>query len=340
MNARRTALLVLVTLSLMVVAIVHLAQAQTETPPVFAPPSLGVPAQVASGPRAGQSGIDYSGCGGVTAPGVNPAHEQQVVELVNAARASNGLPPLKAVTNLVQAGRYHVTDLGQDNYFDHDSYDRSGGSLTYVCAWSVRISSYYAGWQALAENVAAGYQTPQAVMDAWMNSPGHRGNILSSQAWELGVGYYEGSGSYGRYWVQDFGRRSGIYPLVINQEAKTTFSPHVTLYIYGSWAEVRLRNESGAWSQWIPFQNTLDWQVEAQNGLRTVWAEMRTGGQTVSSSDSIDLLPTTLADIVAVAQHWHCVAGAACYIAQHDHDNDGDIDIVDVMLIAARWNGT
>ena len=75
-----------------------------------------------------------------------------------------------------------------------------------------------------------GQSDPAEVMDAWMSSSGHRANILDTNNWELGVGYYQG-GPYGRYWVQDFGRRSGVYPLVIDGEAASTTSRRVSLYI-------------------------------------------------------------------------------------------------------------
>jgi len=77
----------------------------------------------------------YTGCGnGVIAPVVNADYEQQVVELVNAQRALQSLPPYKRVTPLDQAARYHATDMAQDNYFDHNSYDWVNGSLVQACA--------------------------------------------------------------------------------------------------------------------------------------------------------------------------------------------------------------
>jgi len=229
----------------------------------------------------------YTGCGGVTAPVVNAAYEQEVVELVNTVRADNGLPPLKRVTELDQAARYHATDMGQDDYFDHDTFDRVGGSLVLVCNTWARIQSYYPSPS--AENIAAGYSTPQNVMNGWMNSTGHKNNILSTYSWEIGVGYYTGSGSWSRYWVQNFGRRSTVYPLIINREAATTTARDVSLYVYGEWDEVRLRNDDDPWSGWQPFQATLDWTLSGASGERTVWAEMRSGDQTAASSDSIYL---------------------------------------------------
>jgi len=232
----------------------------------------------------------YTGCGnGVIAPVVNADYEQQVVELVNAQRALQSLPPYKRVTPLDQAARYHATDMAQDNYFDHNSYDWVNGSLVQVCAWSSRISSYYSGWQYLAENIAAGYSSPENVMDGWMNSSGHRANILSANNWEIGVGYYQGGGDYWVYWVQDFGRRTGIYPLVIANEAASTSSRNVPIYIYGSWQDMRLQNDSGAWTAWQTFQSSFNWTLGCGAGDRTVTAQLRSGSTVVTSTDSISL---------------------------------------------------
>lgn len=251
----------------------------------------------------------YTGCGGVSGvPSSNLAYEQTVVEMVNAVRADNALPPLKRVAALDDAARYHSTDLAVDDYFSHDSQDRIGGVLTTVCSFSERVSTYYTSWSTLSENIAAGYSTPAAAMAAWMGSDGHRANILRSTSWEIGVGYYQGGGYYYRYWTQDFGRRNGVYPIVINREAATTDDYHVNLYIYGSgtWSEMRLRNNSEAWGAWRPFQSELAWELPKATGEHTVWVEMRNGSLTTTSSDSIyltwapppvtlNVVPTTVA---------------------------------------------
>lgn len=229
----------------------------------------------------------YSGCGRETAPVIDDNYEQQVVELVNAQRLANGgLPPYKRVDELDAAARYHATDMGQDNYFDHDSYDRVKGSLVKVCSWSARVSTYYSGVD--GENIAADYADPASVMTGWMSSRGHKANILGS-AWEIGVGYFSGSGDYWSYWVQDFGRRSGVYPLVINREAASTNSPNVSLYIYGTFSQVRLKNENGSWSAWQSFHNNMAWILSPCNGVKTVTAELKTGASVFTSSDSINL---------------------------------------------------
>ncbi len=231
---------------------------------------------------------DFSGCGGIHQPVVNADYEQQVVDLVNTERANHGLPPYKRVTALDEAARYHSADMGQDNYFDHNTYDRSGGTLIYVCDTWTRIATYYTG--AMGENIAAGYATPQDVMTGWMNSTGHRNNILSTNNWEIGVGYAAISGStYYRYWTQDFGRRSGVYPLIINRDAASTDSRQVTLYIYGTFEQMRLQNDNGAWGNWQTFQTTRTWSLNNSVGLRTVTAELKTGSTIITSSDTIYL---------------------------------------------------
>ena len=235
-----------------------------------------------------------SGCSGTAPAASNPDFEQQVISLVNQQRRANGLPPLKLVTPLTNAARWFAKDMVDDNYFgpDHDTYDRSGGSLVKVCAWSARIGAFYTGWNGLAENIAAGYSTPQAAVTGWMNSPGHRANILSSSVWETGVGYWSGA-SYGHYWAQDFGRRTGQYPVVIDDEAASTDNRNVALYVYGTWTEMRIRNDSESFTAWQPFSSTVSWTLPNVNGLRTVTVEMRSGATTVSSSDTITLNQTS-----------------------------------------------
>ena len=236
-------------------------------------------------------GLCFAGCGGVSVAPLNGTWEAQVVELVNQRRANAGLLPLKLVDSLATAARYHAADMAADDYFEHDTYDRQGGQLALVCDTWTRIGSLYDGF-ACAENIGAGYGSPQDVVQGWMDSDGHRRNILSTTAREVGAGYYEG-GSWGRYWVLNLGVDHDRYPLIINGEARQTQSTAVTLTIYGDWDELRLRNDGGPWSAWLPFANTMAWTLASQSGTRAVSAEMRTTTQTTGASDSIDLLGVT-----------------------------------------------
>ena len=243
--------------------------------------------QTAQYPSKSTLNLSYSGCGNQVAPIINASYENSVVELVNNERDKFGLPPLKSTVGLENATRYHAADMAQDNYFYHDTYDHVDERLLWICSTWERIATFTIG--ASGENIAAGYSDPQAVMNAWLNSPGHRSNILSEYSWEIGVGYYDGSGSYGRYRVQDFGKRNGIYPLVINNEAAVTENSQVRLFMYGSWDEIRLRNNEDTWKDWGLFANEIEWRLPNRAGEHLVQAEVRTGGNSTVSQDTIYL---------------------------------------------------
>jgi uncharacterized protein YkwD len=236
--------------------------------------------------------LDFTGCGGVTSPTIyNTAYEQSVIEMVNAERARNGnLPPLKRVDSLDRAARYHASDMWVDRYFEHPTYDRdANGRLVEICDTWDRLAAYYANASNIGENIAKGQATPYDVVADWMASAGHRANILSTASWEMGMGYAPDV-IYGTSWVLDFGRRNNIYPLVINREDDIVITRNVSLYLYGlgTWSEMRLRNDDNAWGAWQPFQKEVNWTLNDQDGLRTVWVEMRQGALTYTTSDTID----------------------------------------------------
>ena len=133
-----------------------------------------------------------------TAPGPSGGVTTQVVTLTNAERAKAGCGPLAVNATLTAVAQAHSQDMATNNYFDHNSQD---GRTPFD-----RMTAAGYRYSTAAENIAAGQRTPQDVMTAWMNSPGHRANILNCALKEIGVGYATGSGSqYGVYWTQDFG---------------------------------------------------------------------------------------------------------------------------------------
>jgi len=126
------------------------------------------------------------------------AYENQVVALTNAQRKAHGCGALRIDARLVQAARAHSTDMVQQGYFSHTG---SNGS-SFVAR---EINAGYPKKGPSAENIAWGYRTPQDVVTGWMNSPGHRANILNCGSVAVGVGLaYTAGGS--AYWTQDFGR--------------------------------------------------------------------------------------------------------------------------------------
>ena len=234
-------------------------------------------------------GPAFTGCTPVAVAPINWDFEQQVVELVNDHRATIGRPPLKRVAPLDAAARYHACDMRDDDYFSHDSKDWQGGTLVVVCTPSQRIQNFYSNWQTMGENIAAGYTSPQSVMNGWLNSPGHRANIERDTFYEIGVGYCAPGGYYGRYWVQNFGRRFNEYPLVIQREYSRTATPNVSIYIYGSWSQMRLRNDNGPWGAWQAFSNSFNWALNWVQGTREVCAQLQSGSTTVTTCDTIEL---------------------------------------------------
>jgi uncharacterized protein YkwD len=125
------------------------------------------------------------------------ASANEIVDLVNAIRLEYGLEPLASDPLLAQAAQAYAQRMAEMNFFDH--VDPHTGTMP----WDRAEQAGYA-WSFIAENLAAGQFTPESVVDGWMNSPGHRANILSPDPTEIGVGIYEG-GLFGIYWVQLFG---------------------------------------------------------------------------------------------------------------------------------------
>jgi uncharacterized protein YkwD len=126
------------------------------------------------------------------------AYENQVVALTNAQRKAHGCGALRNDTRLADSARAHSTDMVKQGFFSHTG---SNGS-SFVAR---EVKAGYPNRGASAENIAWGFRTPQDVVTGWMNSPGHRANILNCGSIAVGVGLaYTGGGS--AYWTQDFGR--------------------------------------------------------------------------------------------------------------------------------------
>jgi len=118
--------------------------------------------------------------------------EQEVIRLVNVERANAGLPALKYDWELARVAEHKSQDMADKNYFSHTS-------PTYGSPFNM-MKNYGINYRSAGENIAQGQKTAAQVVDAWMNSEGHRANILNKNYTHIGVGYV----AKGNYWTQMF----------------------------------------------------------------------------------------------------------------------------------------
>lgn len=129
------------------------------------------------------------------------AWKSRVVELVNTERAAVGLRPVAWNETLAEQATQFACEMIHYDFFDHvNPVTRS--------TLSVRANQFEYDYLVIGENLAAGQRTPEQAMSDWMDSPGHRQNILDPRFVELGVGVRTG-GDFGTYWVQEFGLPGG-----------------------------------------------------------------------------------------------------------------------------------
>lgn len=145
--------------------------------PQISHPDLIYPGQVLTIPQEDSSVLEY---------------ENEVIRLVNEIRVQNGLKPLATNWELSRVARYKSQDMVDNRYFSHTS-------PVYGSPFQM-IRNFGLSFRRAGENIAYGQRTPQAVVNAWMNSSGHRANILNASYTQIGVGYV----AKGHYWTQMF----------------------------------------------------------------------------------------------------------------------------------------
>lgn len=214
---------------------------------------------------------------------------ERVVYLTNLERRAQGLAPLKGESRLEEAAGAHAAEMANLDYFSHQSAD--GRSL------GARLTAAGYAYSTAGENIAAGYPDPEAVVQGWMNSAGHRANILNAAFRELGVGYvweagdlFPGPSGYGHYWVQNLGARRDVYPLVIEDEAYRTGQRAVDLYLHGAgWAERMLLSEEPdfAGAAWQPFSPEVSWELSPTPGRKRVCVRLARGSAETLACDEI-----------------------------------------------------
>ena len=139
----------------------------------------------------GNSNGNSQGTGQTTT--TEDSYVDEVIRIVNEERAKQGLQPLKKNNDLCKVAGIRATET--TSLFSHT---RPNGESCFTI-----LKEYNISYMTVGENIAAGQQTPTEVMNAWMNSQGHRENIMNSSFGQIGVGVVKG-GSYGIYWVQMF----------------------------------------------------------------------------------------------------------------------------------------
>jgi len=168
-------------LVLLLVALAPPAQAaDPDDYTVFMPVILGSPSGSTGQPALTEDQLELT------------AEESELINLINAERLSHGVGPVRVSNVLMQVARAHSQDMIDRDFFDHANPD----------GWGAGDRLDHAGynWMTYGENIGGGYTSPELMSNGWMNSSGHRANMLNPELAEIGVGYAAG-GFYGHYWT-------------------------------------------------------------------------------------------------------------------------------------------
>ena len=173
--------------------------------PQFSDPDLIYPGEWVYVPLSDSDGGSNSGSGNSGRPGGRPdedkpgtdaaqSFEEQVLALCNAQRAQRGIAPLVMSEAVARVAQAKSEDMRDHKYFSHQS-------PVYGSPFDM-LKHFGVSYRVAGENIARGQKTPEAVVRSWMDSEGHRSNILNPQFTALGVGYAAGNGT--TYWTQIF----------------------------------------------------------------------------------------------------------------------------------------
>jgi len=223
--------------------------------------------------------------------------EARTVYLGNLARHANGIPPLRWNRQLTYAARWFSWDSTENRPAGFCGHQDTNGNWPDYRALAF---GYLGG--AGAENAFCGYGTPEDAIQGWMNSPGHRANLLDPNSREIGLGYYRRDSDGRGYVTQDFGSDSVYAPVIIENEALSTTTPNVNLYIYdrapnggfaglGAATQMMVSNEvCFAGSAWEPYAANKAWTLNSAPGWDPVYVKTRdVFNRTLAASDNIYL---------------------------------------------------
>ncbi len=224
-------------------------------------------------------------------------NEARTVYLGNLARRANGVPPLRWNRQLTHAARWYSWDSTENRPAGFCGHQDTQGNWP---DYRARAFGYLGA--AGAENAFCGFVTPQDAINGWMDSPGHRANLLDPNSREIGLGYYRRSSDGRGYVTQDFGSDPVFAPVVIQNEAISTTKRKVELYIYNRSAaggftglsaakQMRVSNNARfTGAVWEPYKAARDWTLRSGSGWRTVYVQTRDRfRRTLTVSDTIYL---------------------------------------------------
>jgi uncharacterized protein YkwD len=230
---------------------------------------------------------------------------QQVRECANRERAKRGLPHLAENRVLDQAARFHARNMAKNNFFDHDDPQGRGP------AERIDIFGSWQAFNGIGENIAAGEDGPAQACQDWMDSPGHRENILDPSFHAIGGGFAMGDTDYRFYYVQEFGERNVGGGPAPARKFDPAGRPAVTVRLFNAQDRVTLsvdgrrlvsarpghdrtvelgRLEPGARIEVEAFSSSsyLSWGIEERSGSRTVYRDERAVGAR-STDATVDL---------------------------------------------------
>jgi uncharacterized protein YkwD len=221
--------------------------------------------------------------------------ELMTVYLGNLARRDHGVPPLRANMQLTRGARWFAWDSVENRPEPYCGHQDSRG------LWpGDRAQEHGYKGMAGAENAFCGYVSPADAIQGWLNSPRHRDNLLCDCHREIGLGYYLGAER--GYVAQVFGYDPVYPPVIIENEALSTTTPQVGLYIHsstgngdivrmGAAVEMMVSNDpSFAGAVWEPYAAEKTWTLKPGEGWRTVYVKTRDDlGRTTTVSDMIYL---------------------------------------------------
>jgi hypothetical protein len=223
--------------------------------------------------------------------------EARTVYLGNLARRDNGVPPLRWNRQLTNAARWYSWDSTENRPPGFCGHQDTQGHWP---DYRARAFGYLGG--AGAENAFCGYVTPESAIQGWMNSSGHRANLLDPNSREIGLGYYRRDSDGRGYVTQDFGNDPVYAPVIIENEAISVPSPSANLYIYdrsagggfaglGAADQMLVSNDACfAGATWEPYTANKAWTLTNEQGWRSAYVKTRdVFSRTLTVSDTIYL---------------------------------------------------